>query len=230
MEYGKLYGVGVGPGDKELLTLKAHRILKEADMIAVPVMKNGERTAYDIVSDYIKGKELLEFTMPMNKDFAELDKNYRAIADTLEVHLKNGKTIAFLTLGDVTIYSSYMRINAVISGHGFITELIPGVPSFCAAAARFNMPLCERDEPLIIIPASYEETDSLLDIYGTKVIMKAGRGSSRIARVIDDMKDRYDYAIAERCGMDDERLTRDIAELKSSPYLSLIIMKNKREK
>ena len=79
MSFGKLYGVGVGPGDKELVTLKAIRILNESDVIMAPVMKNGEKTALNIVEEHIKGKKVIDCSMPMTKDIQKLNENYEKI-------------------------------------------------------------------------------------------------------------------------------------------------------
>ena len=79
MKKGKLYGVGVGPGDRELITLKALRVLRESEVIMVPVMKSGEKTAFGIVGEYIDGKEIVECRMPMTKDLKVLNENYEAI-------------------------------------------------------------------------------------------------------------------------------------------------------
>ena len=136
MKQGKLYGVGVGPGDKELITLKALRILQESDIIMVPMMKNGEKTAFHIIEDYVKDKEIIECNMPMSKDFDILQKNYEIISDEVEGYLKQGKDVAFITLGDPTVYSSYMQVNEIMGKRGYETEVIPGITSFCAAAAR----------------------------------------------------------------------------------------------
>jgi precorrin-2/cobalt-factor-2 C20-methyltransferase len=227
MDKGKLYGVGVGPGDKELLTLKALRILREADIIAVPLMKSGARTAYDIIEDYIRDKETIEFLMPMTKDFKKLEENYGAIADRLEEMLNEGKNIAFITLGDVTVYSTYMQINRMILERGFETELIPGITSFCAAAARLNMALCERDEPLIILPASYEETENVLDKHGTKVLMKASRAMGGIKDALSEKGLLKKSVMVECCGMENERIYTDLNEIdENSSYFSVVIVKD----
>lgn len=226
MKYGRLYGVGVGPGDKELLTLKALRILHEADLIAVPLMRSGARTAYEIVEEYIKDKEIIEFMMPMTKELARLEENYGAIADRIEEFLKNGKNVAFITLGDVTVYSTYMQINRIILKRGYETELVPGITSFCAAAARLNMALCERDEPLIILPASYEETESMLDMHGTKVLMKASRQMGAVRDIIKEKKLAGSAVMVECCGMENERIYRNIDDIDDeSSYFSIVIVK-----
>ena len=163
MDKAKLYGVGVGPGDRELITVKAVRVIKECGVITAPLMKNGGKTAYDIAAEYTMGKRFIELEMPMSKDFEELDKNYGAAADVIETELKAGNNVAFLTLGDPTVYSTYMRIDRIMRSRGYETEIIPGITSFCAAAARLNMALCERDEAMTVIPASYDIEKSLLE-------------------------------------------------------------------
>ncbi len=223
---GKLYGVGVGPGDKELITLKALRVLREADIIASPVTKGGGRAAFDIIKDHVCGKEIIDFFMPMSRDYEELDRNYKEIADKIEELLSEGKNIAFITLGDVTIYSTYMRIDRLINERGFETELIPGIPSFCAAAARLDISLCERDEPLVILPAGCGTADELADMYGTKVYMKAGRGAAELVDTLREKGKLGDTVMVERCGMENERIIRDLNGFnENSSYFSLFIVK-----
>lgn len=226
MKNGKLYGVGVGPGDKELLTLKALRVLREADIIAVPLMKNGARTAYEIIEAHVRDKKIIEFFMPMTKDFDELEKNYSAIADSIESYLTEGKDIAFITLGDVAIYSTYMQINRILQARGYETELVPGITSFSAAAARLNMALCERDEPLIILPASYDQTEAMLDMYGTKVLMKASRKIGAVRDVIKEKGLAQNAVMVECCGMENERIYTNLDDVDDkSSYFSIIIVK-----
>lgn len=223
---GKLFGVGVGPGDKELITVKALRVLQEADVIMAPKMKSGETTAYNIIQEYVEGKPVMECTMPMSKDFEALAKNYEMLADGIEKELSQNKNVAFITLGDPTVYSTYMQLNTIIGKRGYETEIIPGITSFCAAAARLNMPLCERDEPLLILPASYEKTREMLNFPGTKVLMKASREilNTRDALVEEGLIDRA--AMVECCGMENEKVYLDMRELEEkSSYFSLVIVK-----
>ncbi len=227
MGLGKLYGVGVGPGDKELVTVKALRILKEADTVMVPLMKNGEKTAYHIIEDYVEEKKVIECAMPMSKDFEALSRNYEALADSIEERLKAGNDIAFITLGDPTVYSTYMQLNEIITKRGYETEIIPGVPSFCAAAARLNMPLCERDEPLLVLPASYEKSRMGLHFPGTKVLMKANRAILKTRDILEEEGLLGQACMVERCGMEDEKVYRDLGGLEeNSSYFSVIIVKD----
>lgn len=225
---GKLYGVGVGPGDKELITLKALRVLKECDIIAIPLMKNGSATAFNIIKEYVENKEKLEFVMPMSKDFAKLEKNYNDIVDVLDEKLNEGLNIAFITLGDVTVYSTYMQINRIMNERGFETELIPGITSFCAAAARLNTSLCERDEPLMILPASYKNTAHILDEYGTKVLMKTSRAMSEVCELLKEKNLAENTSVVECCGMENEKIYTDLNDIdENSSYFSVIIVKEK---
>lgn len=229
MDKGIFYCVGVGPGDKELITIKALHALQRADIIAVPRMKNGESTAYGIVKDYIGGKDIINFHTPMSKDFAALDKNYANIAKTIAALLDSGKSVAFITLGDPGVYSTAMQVNADIAAMGYKTEVIPGITSFCAAAARLNISLCERDEPLVVLPASYSGTADDLRHKGTKVLMKAGRAIIDVKDMLakEGMLDKA--SMVECCGMENEKIYKSLSEPSLSDtnsYFSIIIVKD----
>ena len=207
MNKGKLYGVGIGPGDPELLTAKAIRILGECDVIAVPQSENGGRTALEIASCYIKGKPVRAFDMPMTHDRAARNASHDAAADAICALLDEGKNVAFLTLGDPTVYSTGWYVHKRVVSRGYDAELIPGVPSFCAAAARLGRALCEDGEMLHIIPASHgKEREGL-------------RESGQLENA----------ALVERCGMEGERLVYDMDELREpSGYFSIILVKEER--
>ena len=173
---GKLYGVGVGPGDPKLLTLKAIETIRDADYVAYPTSgKGASNIAFEIVKEYIKDKETLEYLMPMSRDKEYVQRCHDECAIDIKKYLENGKSVAFITLGDPSIYSTYMYIHKKIKEMGFQTQLIPGITSFCAAAASLNDSLCEGGEPLIIVPASYDALDQTIDYEGNKVYMKSGK-------------------------------------------------------
>lgn len=225
MDKAKLYGVGVGPGDRELITVKAVRVIKECGVIAVPLMKNGGKTAYDIAAEYTRGKRLIELEMPMSKDFAELDKNYGAAADVIESELKAGNNVAFLTLGDPTVYSTYMRIDRIMRSRGYETEIIPGITSFCAAAARLNMALCERDEAMTVIPSSYDIEKSL-ELKGTKILMKSSRAIDGVMEKLREKGMLERTVVVENCGMDNERIVYPASgEVPDKGYFSIVFVK-----
>ena len=156
---GKLYGVGVGPGDPELLTLKALRLIRENPVIAVPGEDIRASVAYQIVKgayEALDEKTLLPVAMPMTKDPAVLEANHEKAAGDVEAYLGQGKNVVFLTLGDPTVYSTYLYVHKRILARGYEAEIVSGITSFCAVAARLNMGLVERDEPLHVIPATYQ--------------------------------------------------------------------------
>ena len=115
MKQGVLYGVGVGPGDPELMTVKAVRIIREADIIAVP---DGQ-TAQNIAADYLEGKEILPCSMPMLRDKALLAQKHDEAAERICALLEQGKTVAFLTLGDPSVYSTYMYVHRRVLARGY---------------------------------------------------------------------------------------------------------------
>lgn len=179
---GKLYGLGVGPGDPELLTLKALRLIQENEVIAVPGNDIKASVAYQIVKgvyDGLDSKTLIPVAMPMTKEKAVLEANHKKAADDVEDYLRQGKNVVFLTLGDPTVYSTYLYVHKRILERGYEAEIVSGITSFCAVAARLNMGLVEMAEPLHVIPATYkaQEMDEILKMPGTKVLMKTDRKS-----------------------------------------------------
>ena len=222
---GKLWGVGVGPGDPELLTMKAVRVLREADVIMVPDTSGSEKTALNIAKDYLDGKELVFVKTPMVRDKTVVDAAHETAARQIGALLDQGKQVAFLTLGDPTVYSTYMYIHEKVRSQGYAVEVVPGVTSFCAAAARLNISLCQGAEPLLIIPASYNQ-EALLEVPANKVFMKAGKSILELQQTLRD-RDMLDGAsMVENCCMENERVYSDFSQLKEpSGYFSLVIAK-----
>ena len=165
--------MGVGPGDPELLTLKAARVLEQADVVLAPDTGKADKTALNIVSGHLNGKTPILVSMPMTRDQEALEQAHRAAAQKIAAYLDEGKQVAFITLGDATVYSTYMYVHEIVRTMGYDVEVVPGVPSFCAAAARLNISLCQGSEPLLVIPASHS-AEKLLDVPANKVFMKAG--------------------------------------------------------
>ncbi len=224
----KLYGVGVGPGDSELMTLKAVRILESADTVAVPVT-GSTRTAFDIAKEYIDKNKVMECFIPMTRDKTALDAAYGKVIKDIEEQLSAGKSVAFITLGDPAVYSTYTRIGAAVAKDGFETEMIPAVTSFCAAAAKFNMPLCEGSKPLFVIPAECADISNLLKLDGKKAIMKAGGRLGEIKELLAENGLLDTAKMAEKCGMDGEMLYNDLSAAdENKSYFSVIIAGNEQ--
>lgn len=223
---GKLYGVGIGPGDPELLTLKAVRLIRENDVIALPGACPQETVAYRIAKKAvpeIKNKQLLALPMPMTRNQRLLDESHDEAAERVESCLKRGRNVIFLSLGDPTIYSTYLYVHKRILARGYQAELVSGVPSFCAAAARLGIGLAERAEELHVIPASYEP-EEVLSLPGTKILMKAGRSISSVKRMLEAAG--ANAMMVENCGMPGEKIYRTTAEIPDDAgYYSLIIIK-----
>ncbi|MBS6734750.1 MAG: precorrin-2 C(20)-methyltransferase [Clostridiales bacterium] len=229
---GKLYGVGVGPGDPELLTLKALRLIRENPVIAVPGEDIRASVAYQIVKgayEALDEKTLLPVAMPMTKDPAVLEANHEKAAGDVEAYLGQGKNVVFLTLGDPTVYSTYLYVHKRILARGYEAEIVSGITSFCAVAARLNMGLVERDEPLHVIPATYQADgmDQVLKLPGTKVLMKTGRKMAQVRESIQ--KSGQQAVMIENCGMPGERIFEGAENIpEKSGYYSLIIVKGEQ--
>lgn len=215
----KLYGVGVGPGDKELLTIKAIKTIEMCDVIVAPsAMKGGKSIALGIAEDYIKdNQEIMIKQFPMGGEEQE-EKIYEAFK-AIEEKLKEGKNIGFLTLGDPFVYSTYIYLLKYIEEHGFQVETIPGITSFCASASIAQTPLVIGDEPLLILPASRVE-----DIKDEKyvVIMKVYKKEEQVLNILDEKG--FNYVYIKRAGREGQEILRDRNEiLNNNEYMSLII-------
>lgn len=230
---GKLIGLGVGPGDPELLTLKALRIVKESDVIAVPGNIVKESVAYQIVKEVypeLDEKTLLPVRMPMTKDPQILEQNHKKAADDVEGWLEKGVNVAFLTLGDPTVYSTYMYVHKRIMQRGYETEIVSGITSFCAVAAKMNMSLAEMAEPLHVIPATYhtEHMEDILELSGTKVLMKSGKKLKQVKESI--LRSGQPAVMIQDCGMDTEKIYNSVEEMpEEAGYYSLVIVKEKKK-
>ncbi|MEG0692087.1 MAG: precorrin-2 C(20)-methyltransferase [Oscillospiraceae bacterium] len=222
---GLFYSVGTGPGDPKLITYKAVEVIRSCDIIALPNSGSSETAVLKIVEEHIKDKTIIYCDMPMIRDKEELSRCHQASADALSKFLDHGKNVAFLTLGDPTIYSTTMYVHQKLQAMGYDTEVIPGVPSFCAVGAKLNIPLCEGGEPLHIIPASYQDVEHALESSGNKVLMKSGKSIGKIKELIQ--KDSKAQAV-ECCGMENEKVHHTLDTIdENSSYFSVIVVKEK---
>ena len=220
---GTLYGLGVGPGDPELMTLKAIRILSEQEYIAVPSNTPSESVAYRIaLTAYpdLEKKNLLALPMPMSHNKETLKKSHEAAAEKIEQILDSGYSVVFLTLGDPSIYSTFGYVQKIVTSHGYPTEYISGIPSFCAVAAKMNLPLSLWSEEIHIIPGIH--TINVLPQTGTCIIMKSGKNLPLVKKMLKTTG--RDAFMVENCGMENEQIYEHLDNLPdSSGYFSLII-------
>lgn len=230
---GKLYGIGVGPGDPELLTLKAKRILESSEVIAIPVKVLGEHSvAMDIVKQVVdvSGKKVIEVLFSMNPDddvrIQCRDEAGKLITDELE----KGRNISMITIGDVSVYSTYMYINKFIEESGFETEIIPGIPSFCSGAALAKIPLMEGRESLVVIPSTQDGNllSNALGMFENVVVMKVGGDSMQ--KLADTMSEKgidiSKATVLSRIGLEGEYIG-PIDLSKDYNYLTTVIIKKK---
>lgn len=228
---GKLYGVGVGPGDPMLMTLKAVKTIESCGAYAVPSEKRESSAAYKIASAVVdlSGKKCIEIEMPMTKDKQKLAKAHEKGAGQLKAALDSGMDVAMLTLGDPTIYATYIYLHRKIEALGYETEIISGVPSFCAAAADLKIPLTEKGQELHVIPASYDAA-SALELEGTKIFMKAGSKMRRLKEMLGEKEKAQGMEVymAQNCGMEGEKLYYGAADMdEDAGYYSIVICKDR---
>ncbi len=223
---GTLYGIGVGPGDPELLTLKALRLIEACEYIAFPGKNIKENIAYGIIAQVAGGlenKHYLACPVRMTKDAASLAEDYEAAIDQITAVLDKGHDVAFLTIGDPTIYSTYMNIHRLAEAAGYSAQIISGISSFCAAAAAMDVELVGRSEQLHIIPSSYD-IGQALDLPGTKIFMKAASKLPELKKAL--LETNQQVYMIENCGMPEQRITRSAQDInEQAGYLSLVVVK-----
>jgi len=201
-----------------------------AAVLAVPDKGSGEKTALTIAGELAEGKEILLCDAPMVRDEAALDAAYEANADRVCALLDGGKDVAFLTLGDPTVYSTYLYLHRKVTARGYEAEIIPGVPSFCAVAARLGAALCEKSERLLIVPASHKDVDDCLDVDANLVFMKAGREIGALKEKLAEKGLLERASMVANCGMEGEAVYPRFAELiDGSGYFSVVLVKKGEE-
>jgi len=224
----KLYGVGVGPGDPMLMTYKAVEVIKRCPVIAIPGTAKENTLSFQIARQMIENiedKEILCLNCPMTKDLEILEKSYSEASEIIISYLSKGKDVAFLTIGDPTVYSTYIYIHRYINNIGYETEIINGVPSFCASAALINDSLADRAEQIHIIPSSYD-LENIFSLNGTIILMKTGHKIEQLKKYIQFSNRKA--ILIENAGLADEKLYFDVNDFPDQvSYFSTIILKQR---
>lgn len=229
MDKGKLYGVGVGPGDPELLTLKAATVIRRCPVIAAPRTGGGGMVALDIARGAVNldGKTIVPLDFAMSRDAAEREASHRLAAARVAEHLDAGRDVAMLNLGDVSIYASFHYIWNIVRAGGYGMEMIPGVTSFCAAAAALGTSLTGIDTPLHLIPDGPETETDEFNLPGTRIWMKSGK---RLPLLLERLREHglLDRAsLVQNCGMPDQKVYGDLRDAAvEERYFSLVIVKD----
>lgn len=186
---GTLYGVGVGPGDPELITLKALRVLHEADVVAYPAPLEGVSMARGVAAAHIPdGKIEIAIRLPFSPERGDTEARYDAAAEDLCGHLADGRDVALLCLGDPLFYGTFAHILPRIAGQ-FPVRVIPGVTAIAAATSALRMPAAIRDETLSIIPATLDEAklEKAIAAADCAAIIKVGRHLGKLRRVVEKL-------------------------------------------
>lgn len=226
---GTFYGVSVGPGDPELLTLKAVRCIERCPVLAAPQTSEGRMLALDIVKGAVdvSGKTILPLRFAMSRDADVLRASHEAAAAAVRAQLDAGNDVAMLNLGDISIYATYGYLEEILKAAGYPTARIAGVPSFCAAAAALGQSLTSGMEaPLTIAPGRHAE--QVLDAPGAKVLMKSGR---QLSAALDALRQRGllgKSVMVCNCGLPDEALWPDLSAYdpaQTAGYFTTIIVK-----
>lgn len=247
MSVGRFIGIGVGPGDPLLMTIKAVKAIEEADLLVLPAKDKESCRAYMIAKealnvmsidqnrrrweDAIDNKECIFEPFPMSMDKDELFKFHKRVAGRIAKELDLGRNAAFLTIGDPCVYSTVDYLTQILEDMGYNTERVNGVTSFCMAAARLGISLGEGSEEIHVIPGS-ADIDKALSLPGTKVFMKGGKRLKELRDrlILYEAKTGHRVYGAANCGFPDEKLAYSASEITDDwGYLAVVIVRGDSE-
>lgn len=230
---GTLFGLGVGPGDPELITVKAFRKLKESPVIAYPKKQKGSKSyAQRIIDVYFQQneKEMLGLVFPMTKDSALLEKKWNETVERVWEKVQEGKDVAFVTEGDPLLYSTFIHMMRLMQEHHpeVPIEVVPGISSFNGAAARLGIPLADGDEHIAIVPArdDYETMKKVIADHDCVIFIKVAKVIHLMLEVLRDLDLLHKASVVTKVTSDEEVIWRadelDGAELE---YLTLMVVR-----
>lgn len=233
---GTLYGVGLGPGDPELVTVKAARIIGAADVVAYHSARHGRSVARSIAEPYLRGDQVEEqLVYPVTTEATDhpggyegaMEEFYAVAAGRLMAHLADGRDVVLLAEGDPLFYSSYMHMHKRISGR-FATEIVPGVTSVSAASAALGMPLVEGEDVLTVLPGTLGTAELTERLRGTgaAAVMKISRSYEDVRAALKDSGRLEQAYYVERASGGQRQLISRVADVDPSavPYMSLILL------
>lgn len=230
----KFFAVGVGPGDPELLTRKAERVLRQADVVLAPVSNPNEASvALDTVREFLdeKRQEIIIHQFPMTSDRSRLLPAWQEAAALIAGRVAAGKDVAFITIGDPLLYSTFIYLLRIFreSYPQIALEIVPGISSINTASAVACVPLAEADERIAIIPATagMEKVIEALATYDTVVLLKVKPLFGEILEALRQMGRERSTLFVERVGTPRQKVLTDFAEIAchAPDYLSLMIIK-----
>jgi len=239
MKKGTLYGVGVGPGEPDLITVKGAKILAECPHVFVPkARQEGESLALSIAREHVGSEaQIHELLFPMTTDKAELETRWTESAAVIAEVLEAGEDACFLTLGDTLLYSTYIYMLRALRRR--IPDLnvvtVPGITAFSAAAALSEFPLGEAKESITIVPTAddLDEVSRAISGGGTVVLMKIGKRLDRILEILESHGTIGRSVFVSRAGLPEQRIVTDLNLLRGEDadrgYLSVILIRGQGE-
>lgn len=231
---GTLYGVGVGPGDPELITLKAFRLLKECPVIAFPKKRMGGKSyALEIVELYTDPaeKEMLGLVFPMTKDPAVLEQEWSRTVDLCWEQLRQGRDVAFVTEGDPNLYSTFIHMARLMQDRHPEVPIhsVPGISSVLGAAARLGMPLADGDEQVAIVPATSDRAamKKAIQEHDAVVFIKVAKVIDMMIDILEELNLADKASVITKVSSPDELIWRNVRELKGQEleYLTLMAVR-----
>ncbi|MDP2744195.1 MAG: precorrin-2 C(20)-methyltransferase [Dehalococcoidia bacterium] len=235
---GKFYGVGIGPGSPDLLTLRAKRVLEAVKVICVPRATTGENSlARSILEKALTGApQYLELDFPMVRDKETLRQHWDRAVERMVERLQMGEDVAFATLGDPLLYSTYNYVLSIMQQRfpQVTVETVPGLSSFSAAASLANLSLAEGEEAVAILPVPRDpgRLERVLREFDTVVLMKVAERLGMVLEVLRRLGLMEKAVLVSRAGLPGETLVRDLSSITDAKlgYLSVIIVANRERK
>ena len=225
----KIWGLGIGPGDPDLITVKSLKLLQKADVVAYPAPAKGDSLVRAIADPHMSGdQEEIVIRVPMVVERYPAQEIYDGAAEEIATCARQGKSVAILCEGDPFFYGSFMYLFTRLAEE-FEIEVVPGVSSLAACAAGLGMPLSERNEVVTVIPAPLdeEEIEARLQTTDVAAIMKVGRHFEKVKRVLDKLGLTQHAGYIERATMKEQRIM-DLDDM-AATYFSMIIVRRDRE-
>ncbi|HOV80609.1 MAG TPA: precorrin-2 C(20)-methyltransferase [Bacillota bacterium] len=232
---GKFYGIGVGPGEPELITLRAYRALEKVDILFVPrSSREGQSLAKTVVEKLLPLKsEIIELHFPMSKDEETLKTVWEDAGRMVAGKMLEGFDVAFVTIGDPMLYSTYgYLLRYLKKNHPDLEiETVPGITAFSACASYIKASLAEGDETLAVVPGAYdlEKLKHALINYDNVVVMKVNRRYPEVLDLLKELGLANKAVYVSRCGYSDQFYTRDLESLlgRRLDYMSLMIIRKR---